>query len=85
MKVALFISCYVNELYPDVAMASLELLEGYGLEVEYPLAQTCCGQPLVNNGDLKGACQAEGLRLHCCTIGQLRGAHQKACHTSIKV
>ena len=59
MKVALFISCYVNELYPDVAMASLELLEGYGLEVEYPLAQTCCGQPLVNNGDLKGACQAE--------------------------
>lgn len=59
MKIGLFISCYVNEMYPEVAMASLDLLEGYGLSVSYPLAQTCCGQPLVNNGDLKGARDAE--------------------------
>jgi L-lactate dehydrogenase complex protein LldE len=59
MKIGLFVSCYVNELYPDVAMATLELLEAYGLEVTYPMEQTCCGQLLANNGHSAGACQAE--------------------------
>ena len=58
MKVALFIPCFVNELYPHVAMATAELLEGYGVDVHYPLAQSCCGQPLSNNGDSQGACDA---------------------------
>ncbi|MFC3530626.1 (Fe-S)-binding protein [Vogesella facilis] len=58
MKVALFIPCFVNELYPHVAMATAELLEGYGISVEYPLAQSCCGQPASNNGDSQGACEA---------------------------
>lgn len=59
MKIGLFVSCYVNELFPEVAMATLALLEGYGLDVHYPLAQTCCGQLLTNNGHVKGACKAE--------------------------
>jgi len=58
MKVALFIPCFVNELYPHVAMATAELLQGYGVDVHYPLAQSCCGQPLSNNGDSQGACSA---------------------------
>ena len=58
MNVALFIPCFINELYPHVAMATAELLEGYGINVDYPLAQSCCGQPLSNNGDSKGACDA---------------------------
>ncbi len=59
MKIGLFVSCYINELYPDVAMAALELLESFGLDVDYPSEQTCCGQLLTNNGHVKGACQAE--------------------------
>lgn len=60
MKVGLFIPCYINQLYPKVGIATLELLEKLGVEVYYPTGQTCCGQPLGNSGyeeDAKGACQ----------------------------
>jgi L-lactate dehydrogenase complex protein LldE len=49
-KVALFIPCYVDQLYPQVAVATLELLEKVGLSVDYPATQTCCGQPMANAG-----------------------------------
>ena len=50
MIVGLFIPCYVNQFYPQVAIASLELLEKLGCQVDFPLAQTCCGQPMANSG-----------------------------------
>ncbi|RUM67294.1 MAG: (Fe-S)-binding protein [Sulfurospirillum sp.] len=50
MKIGLFIPCFMNELYPDVCMATLRLLQNLGLDVEYPLDQTCCGQPVANSG-----------------------------------
>jgi L-lactate dehydrogenase complex protein LldE len=50
MKVALFIPCYVDQFYPNVAISTLQLLEKLGCEVEYPLNQTCCGQPMANSG-----------------------------------
>ena len=50
MKVALFIPCYIDQFYPQVAIATLELLEKFGCEVHYPLNQTCCGQPMANSG-----------------------------------
>lgn len=50
IKVALFIPCYVDQFYPQVAVATLELLEKLGCEVAFPLNQTCCGQPMANSG-----------------------------------
>lgn len=50
MKVALFVPCYIDQFYPQVAKASLELLEKVGCEVHVPLGQTCCGQPMANSG-----------------------------------
>lgn len=50
MRVGLFVPCYIDQFYPDVAMATLEILEGQGLEVVYPESQTCCGQPMANTG-----------------------------------
>lgn len=50
MTVGLFIPCYVDQFYPQAAVATLELLEKLGLEVVYPLQQTCCGQPMANSG-----------------------------------
>lgn len=50
MKVGLFIPCYVDQFYPQVAIASLQLLEKLGCEVEFPMKQTCCGQPMANSG-----------------------------------
>ncbi|HJV96028.1 MAG TPA: (Fe-S)-binding protein [Albitalea sp.] len=50
MKVALFVPCYVDAFFPEVGIATLELLERLGVEVDYPLEQTCCGQPMGNSG-----------------------------------
>lgn len=50
MIVGLFIPCYVDQFYPQVAIATLQLLEKLGCTVEYPLQQTCCGQPMANSG-----------------------------------
>lgn len=50
MNVGLFIPCYVNQFYPQVAIATLQLLEKYNCKVDFPLKQTCCGQPMANSG-----------------------------------
>ena len=50
MKIGLFIPCYINQYYPNVGIATYKLLTSLGYEVEYPTAQTCCGQPLGNAG-----------------------------------
>lgn len=50
MSVALFVPCYIDQFYPDVAIATLELLERLGVQVDYPAGQTCCGQPMSNVG-----------------------------------
>lgn len=50
MKVGLFIPCFMNELYPNSCMATLKLLKKLDLEVDYPMEQTCCGQPMANSG-----------------------------------
>lgn len=50
MKVGLFIPCYINSVFPQVGVASYKLLKSLGVEVDYPLNQTCCGQPMANAG-----------------------------------
>ena len=50
MTVGLFIPCYVDQFYPQVAIATLELLEKLGQTVVFPKGQTCCGQPMANSG-----------------------------------
>ena len=50
MKVGLFIPCYIDQFYPEVGKASYQLLKKLNVDVEYPLGQTCCGQPLANGG-----------------------------------
>lgn len=50
MRVGLFVPCYVDQFYPDAAIATLRLLQKLGVDVEYPLNQTCCGQPMANSG-----------------------------------
>ncbi|HEX8908502.1 MAG TPA: (Fe-S)-binding protein [Anaeromyxobacteraceae bacterium] len=50
LTVGLFIPCYIEQLYPEVGLATLRLLERHGVRVEYPEDQTCCGQPMANSG-----------------------------------
>jgi len=53
MKVGLFIPCFVDQYYPQVGKATYELLIKLGCDVDYPMGQTCCGQPMANGGHAK--------------------------------
>ncbi|MET7426893.1 (Fe-S)-binding protein [Dactylosporangium sp. NPDC005555] len=58
MRVALFVTCLADAMFPQVGRATVELLERLGHEVVFPEAQTCCGQMHINTGY-----QREALRL----------------------
>lgn len=49
-KVSLFVTCIVDMIYPDTGMSVVNILEHLDLEVEFPMTQTCCGQPGFNSG-----------------------------------
>ncbi|MBK1784944.1 (Fe-S)-binding protein [Prauserella cavernicola] len=49
-RVALFATCLTDTLYPDTGKAVVRLLERLGCDVDFPLAQTCCGQMHFNTG-----------------------------------
>ncbi|ROR89986.1 (Fe-S)-binding protein [Nocardioides aurantiacus] len=58
MKVALQVTCLGDALFPDVGKATVRLLRRLGVEVDFPEAQTCCGQPMINSGYLDEAVPA---------------------------
>ena len=49
-RVGLFIPCYIDQFYPRVGMATVEILEQCGVAIDFPEEQTCCGQPMSNTG-----------------------------------
>jgi len=53
MEVGLFIPCYIDQLYPQIGMATVAVLESLGVTPVYPKDQTCCGQPMLNSGCFK--------------------------------
>jgi L-lactate dehydrogenase complex protein LldE len=50
MRIALFVTCLADTIFPDVGKSTTVLLERLGHQVEFPQAQTCCGQMHVNTG-----------------------------------
>ena len=50
MRVALFVACYNDTFFPAAGRATVALLERLGVEVDFPLEQTCCGQLHLNTG-----------------------------------
>ena len=65
-EVALFTTCMVDQLFPEVGVAAVRLLRRAGFSVLYPEKQTCCGQPFFNSGF-----QAEARKLARHTIETL--------------
>lgn len=55
MKIALFVTCLADTLFPDVGKATVSVLERLGHQVVFPAGQTCCGQMHVNTGYADGA------------------------------
>lgn len=58
MKVTLFATCLVDMFQSSAGKATVELLERLGCEIEFPVAQVCCGQPAYNSGYVKEAKEA---------------------------
>lgn len=50
MKVSLFITCLVDQLCPNVGVATVDILRRFGCEIVFDDRQTCCGQPAFNSG-----------------------------------
>src|SRR5215470_16346245 len=63
--IGLFVPCYIDAFFPEVGIATLELLEKLGCSVEYPLEQTCCGQPMANSGCQEDAAATEAHFVEC--------------------
>ncbi len=67
-RIALFVTCLVDLMRPEVGFSALKLLEQGGCDVVVPDGQTCCGQPAYNAGDRRTAHQ-----LAVRVLGQLEG------------
>src|SRR3954463_8427929 len=50
VRVWLFITCLADQIYPDVGATTVRVLRRLGCSVDFPRAQTCCGQPPFNGG-----------------------------------
>ena len=50
IKVLLFVTCVVDQLFPEVGVSVVRLLRRLGVDVDFPRDQTCCGQPVFNSG-----------------------------------
>jgi L-lactate dehydrogenase complex protein LldE len=55
VKVALFVTCLNDTMFPSTGQATVRLLNRLGVDVEFPTAQTCCGQMHVNSGYVREA------------------------------
>jgi len=55
VRIALFVTCLADTLFPGVGRATVRLLERLGHRVEFPQAQTCCGQMHINTGYVRDA------------------------------
>jgi L-lactate dehydrogenase complex protein LldE len=55
VRVSLFVTCLVDVYFPEAAVDAVRLLRSLGVEVDFPKAQTCCGQPAFNAGNAPAA------------------------------
>jgi L-lactate dehydrogenase complex protein LldE len=68
-RVSLFVTCIVDQVFPEIGMAAVEVLERLGYVVDFPEGQTCCGQPAFNTGYRK-----EAAKVACRCLDALRNA-----------
>ena len=50
MKASLFVTCVVDQFYPEIGESTVRVLRRLGVDVDFPEGQTCCGQPAFNSG-----------------------------------
>jgi hypothetical protein len=72
VRIALFATCLADTLFPEVAKATVTVLERLGHQVEFPAAQTCCGQMHVNTGYQREALVPD---YHLCVVEASQVVH----------
>jgi L-lactate dehydrogenase complex protein LldE len=55
MKISLFVTCLVDQVWSNVGVSAVDVLRRVGCEVQFDVRQTCCGQPAFNTGYRKEA------------------------------
>ncbi|MDA1349550.1 MAG: (Fe-S)-binding protein [Chloroflexi bacterium] len=50
MKASLFVTCVIDQFYPEVGESTVRVLRRLGVDLDFPKDQTCCGQPAFNSG-----------------------------------
>lgn len=68
-SISLFIPCLVDQIYPEMGMAMVRVLESLGFELDYREKQTCCGQPAFNAGH-----HSEARKVACAFLDAFRDA-----------
>ena len=69
VRASLFITCIIDQLYPEVGVSVVRVLRRNGVEVDFPEGQSCCGQPLYNSGFTR-----EAKKLAIRTLDTLEGS-----------
>ena len=50
VRASLFVTCIIDQIYPEVGESTVNVLKRLGVDLDFPRAQTCCGQPAFNAG-----------------------------------
>ena len=82
---SLFVTCIVDQLYPQVGVSAVRVLRRLGVEVDFPLDQTCCGQPLYNSGFTRQARQLAERTLESLSLSQYVVVPSGSCAAMLKV
>ncbi|MCY4415598.1 MAG: (Fe-S)-binding protein [Chloroflexi bacterium] len=69
VRASLFVTCIIDQLYPEVGVSVVRVLRRHGVDVDFPEGQSCCGQPLYNSGFTQ-----EARRLAIRTLDALAGS-----------
>lgn len=82
---SLFVTCIVDQLYPQVGVSAVRVLRRQGVVVDFPEDQTCCGQPLFNSGFTRLARQLAERVLNSFTLSQYVVVPSGSCAAMLKV
>ena len=85
IRASLFVTCIVDQLYPQVGVSAVRVLRRLGVAVDFPADQTCCGQPLYNSGFTRPARQLAERVLHSFAESQYIVVPSGSCAAMLRV
>ncbi len=85
VKASLFITCILDQLFPQVGESVVRVLRHLGVEVDFPMEQTCCGQPAFNSGYNREARALAARFLHTFKDSQYVVVPSGSCTSMIRV